>query len=666
MPILATPPSMGSHITTADLPRSTRPSAGNGSGDELQPGTTFGRYLVTKRLGAGGAGTVHAAYDPELDRRIALKLLHRRWSEQGTDQHPDWRRLVVEARALARLSHPNVVVVYEVGIEGGLAYLATELVDGTDLAHWLAAPPRPSWSAILDAFVAAGRGLAAAHDARVIHGDFKPANVLIGSDGRPRVADFGVARVHPSTDPHETGRSVDEPGDLDTTARGLVGTPYYMAPEQLDGGRADERSDQYSFCLALLESLLGRRLYDAPSVPALVTAKLVPVEQRGDLEEAPRPLRAALQRGLAISPDARHPSMPALLDALTGWRARRRRQRIGVALGGAIAGGVALGWGMFGADASAGCEGASRHVDGVWSADRRERIAAAFARARPTLGPESWAKVEEGVAAWAGEWVDARREACMAARYRETDDAVADARQRCLDDRLAQLGALLEVLEAADETTVLRLVEAVHALPSVDACTDDAVVRWFPAPAGNTQAVAALDDRLRRIDALRRVARFEPAAELAREGLGAPGIDEIPGGLAELQVRLGSILLVEGDLPGAERELAPAILDAVATGRDLAALEGIASIIRVTGGLQTRVDDARDWGRWANPPGPARRSPGLAAGEDPGRARRGRLHPQGLRGRGRRARAGDRPARPRRAPGRPHRAQARRGRARPR
>jgi predicted Ser/Thr protein kinase len=253
------------------------------SGDsEPGPGAAIGRFIVRARLGAGGMGVVYAGEDADLKRPVAIKLV------RGDAEHPAYRdRLLREAQAMARLEHPNVVRVYEVGTAGGRTFVAMELVEGTTLTKWLAAP-RP-WSDVLAMFLQAGEGLAAAHRAGLVHRDFKPDNVLVDRSGRARVADFGLARIEAHA------------GAQLTRTGAVMGTPGYMAPEQqLGDPQIDGRADQYSFCVALREALGGRPLDEA-------RWRLVPES-----------VRTAISRGLQYDPDERFAAIDELLALLRG------------------------------------------------------------------------------------------------------------------------------------------------------------------------------------------------------------------------------------------------------------------------------------------------------------------------------------------------------------
>ncbi len=296
-------------------------------------GKSFGHFLVVDRLGAGAMGVVLAAYDPKLDRKVALKVLNDAVAGSG---NPDGRlRLLREAQAMARLAHPNVVTVFEVGETNDQVFVAMEFVNGGTLTQWLRKEAR-SRRDILQMFVAAGRGLVAAHAAGMIHRDFKPDNVLVGSDGRPRVSDFGLVGAHAGSP--QTGDAVGTSGgriaDSLTATGAVMGTPIYMAPEQFEGADTDQRTDQFSYCVALYEALYGERPFHGTTYAELhasVAAGAVRDAPAG--RDVPEWLRAVLLRGLRVAPADRFATMDELLAALLadpGTRARRRRIAVAV------------------------------------------------------------------------------------------------------------------------------------------------------------------------------------------------------------------------------------------------------------------------------------------------------------------------------------------------
>ncbi len=281
-------------------------------------GLKLGRFTIVERIGSGAMGIVFRADDPGLGRQVALKLLH----------HPDatlTERLVREARSMAQVSHPNVVTVYDVGIADDSTYIAMELVSGMSLRQWQAIQ-RPL-AEVIEAYLAAGRGLAAAHAAGIVHRDFKPDNVLVGSDGRMRVTDFGLASARPTADLAAESMSVSL-DELSLTHSGMVlGTPAYMAPEQFAGGNIDPRTDQFSFCVALYEALYGHRPYKGKTFEELgdnvCSGTMRPVPPGSTVSGA---LRAIVLRGLSVRPGDRFPSMDHLLAVLGRDRARPWRR----------------------------------------------------------------------------------------------------------------------------------------------------------------------------------------------------------------------------------------------------------------------------------------------------------------------------------------------------
>jgi len=275
----------------------------------LEPGQRIGRFVIRKRLGEGGMGVVLAGHDANLGRAVAIKLV------KAEVDRPAYRaRLLREAQAMARLEHPNVVRVYEVGSDRGRLFVAMELVDGITLTTWLAGQRRP-WREVVAMFAQIGAGLAAAHRAGLVHRDFKPDNVLIDRDGRACVADFGLARLDRSL---AAAAAASPELAMSLTRSGMMmGTPGYMAPEQQGGSDVDARADQYSYCIALREALLGGRV-----------VKL----DRSTWRHVPAALRAIVERGLAFEPDARFPSMDELLGAL-----RRVERRGGAVVSIAVA-----------------------------------------------------------------------------------------------------------------------------------------------------------------------------------------------------------------------------------------------------------------------------------------------------------------------------------------
>ena len=276
------------------------------------------RYQILGCIGQGGMGIVYAARDDRLGRTVALKLLRPELS-RADDQHGGLKR---EAQSLAKLSHPNVVAVFDVGEHDGQVFVAMEYVEGHSLRRWLEAPR--TLAKILDVYLAAGEGLAAAHRAGLVHRDFKPDNVLVGSDGRPRILDFGLAR---GPDRERVAQPPSFADDAVASATSmsrhgvLLGTPAYMAPEQHLGERADARSDQFGFCVALYQAVYRSLPFPSEDLRALslaiVTGRHTPTPTRPGVPER---LRRLILRGLSVNPEARYADMDALLAELRELR----------------------------------------------------------------------------------------------------------------------------------------------------------------------------------------------------------------------------------------------------------------------------------------------------------------------------------------------------------
>jgi tRNA A-37 threonylcarbamoyl transferase component Bud32 len=317
-------------------PPPDRSSASSGPGEEeegLLSGTRVGRYVVEELVGRGAMGAVYAAHDPDLDRKVAVKLLRAGSLSEAARQRVR-ARLLREAKAMARLSHPEVITVYDVGAFGDQLFVAMEYVDGGTLRHWRAVQHR-SYADIMAVYERAGSGLAAAHEAGLVHRDFKPDNVLIGRDGRVRVMDFGLARSAERGDvaaePISGEMAVTESRALSSTLTRtgtLLGTPAYMAPEQLRGGTANARSDVFSFCVALYEALYGERPFAGANVVGLQKAiEQGQVRAPPMITRVPAWVHALLLRGLRAPPEERFASMRGLLDALRASHVRSRSRR---------------------------------------------------------------------------------------------------------------------------------------------------------------------------------------------------------------------------------------------------------------------------------------------------------------------------------------------------
>jgi predicted Ser/Thr protein kinase len=421
-----------------ELARTATAPGATGGTAAPELGAMLGRYRLERTLGEGGMGVVHAAFDPDLERHVALKVL------RTIDVAGDARqRLLREARAMARLTHENVVVVHEVGTAGDRDYVAMELIDGQTLAEWLAGKPREV-DQIVDSFCAAGRGLAAAHAAGLVHRDFKPHNVLRRRDGKIVVTDFGLARGVETTGPAVAFDVTLRPGSSApsglsglTVSGQVMGTPAYMAPEQWSGGTVGPAADQFAFCVAMWEALTGARPFRGETVDELKQeVKAGPAQL--DQSKLPRRLRRTLVRGLDPDPAKRWPSMDALLTAI-----RRSDRRAGVAFmlaGGAlVAGGVAM---VLLHGKAPACEPPATDPSQVWSQ--------AFAVGMPS-------ELSELFNAQISHWAVARATACTAEPLQRPQQL------HCLDGVLARMDVVRKaystIAKVTDETVAEELVD---------------------------------------------------------------------------------------------------------------------------------------------------------------------------------------------------------------
>jgi len=551
----------------------------------LSQGAKIGRYVVLGLLGRGGMGEVYAAYDPELDRKIAVKLLRAR-GRSAAALADGKTRLLREAQAIARLSHPNVVVVYDVGTFNDSVFIAMEFVEGHTVGYWLEARPRKI-KEVLDVFMAAGRGLIAAHAAGLVHRDFKPDNVMITKGGQVRVMDFGLARQQvredepspaskvvmdaearaaalaetqpPDADPDATAKL----GEVDAnapppsgsggylqvklTATGAVlGTPAYMAPEQFAGMGGDARTDQFSFAVALYEGLYGQRPFAGSNALALMANVVAgTVEPPPDKTRVPSWIRRILLRGLATRPADRFPSMTEMLAALSRDPAVRWRRMLGAAAGVAAVVAVSAGFYKTTAGQRAMCAGGPARFAAVWGTAQRSRVERAFQATGQKSAAAAFASVAKIIDEYGTHWQGMHGEACEASRVRgEQSGEVLDLRMGCLGERLSSVKALTEVLATADPGVVDNAVGAASALPTLDRCADVAMLRAVVRPPDDPAKraeVAKLREEAARISALASAGRCEQAASDGRKTLErAAALDYLPL-KAEMLLALGRL-----------------------------------------------------------------------------------------------------------------------------
>jgi serine/threonine protein kinase/Tfp pilus assembly protein PilF len=455
----------------------------------------FGRYTIVRKLGEGGMGVVFAGYDEQLDRKVAIKLLRRRYQDQVARL-----RLEREAQALARLSHPNVVQVYELGEHQGSLFVAMEFVRGETLRAWLA--ETRDWQTIAEVLRQAGAGLAAAHEAGLVHRDFKPANVIVGADGRARVLDFGLAReLDGDSGELRAGSTDDDETESDralTRTGATMGTPGYMAPEQLAGRPCDARADQFAFCVVASEALLGQ----ASKVP-------------------PR-LEAVIRRGLASEPSERWPDMPTLLAEFDrAMDPGRRRRRVAWAAGvAAVMLSVGLtAWTMH--SESALCVFDETALAGTWDDDRRVALAAAFAARSSPSTERALSLIEQSLDDWSAQWLASRRSTCEATRVvGDQSEAMLDLRSSCLERQRRAATAIVDVLVQDSGEGVDRAFELLDQLPDTRECEDPRLgetAHPLPAQPERREAILVGYAQLSRARALGSNGQIDEADAIAEE-----------------------------------------------------------------------------------------------------------------------------------------------------
>jgi tetratricopeptide (TPR) repeat protein len=581
----------------------------------LDRGTAIGRFVVLGLLGKGGMGEVYAAHDPELDRKVAIKLLR----AGAESESPEGRaRLMREAQAIARVSHPNVVVVYDVGTFARRVFIAMELCDGHTLRYWTHARAR-TWPEILEVFAAAGRGLGAAHERGLVHRDFKPDNVMISADGQVRVMDFGLVQLRgdrsasgrwetsgparlaaaagaADPDDEEDVRSTQPVGaalarfdtsdgvpEVELTEAGVsLGTPAYMSPEQFRNEPVDARTDQFSFCVALYEAVYGERPFPGRTVHEISEAvRDGRVREPPAGREVPAWLREALLRGLRREPGERWPSMGALSAALEKHPTVESRRRFVAA--------------------------AAAKLDGIWEAPRggapvetpaKTEMRSAFLATGEALAAQAWQRTSEILDRYAARWSELYVEACEATHVRGEQSAeVLDLRMACLAEGRADLEALVRVLRRPTAEVVENAVKAADALGTLERCANVELLRAVVRPPADPETRAEVDGlrgRLAEVRALCRVGRLKdglaagaPLVQAAR----ALGYGPL---LAEVLLAVCRVPEERGALEEAARLSEEAFLTAVACGHEEAAAEAGALLV---GHSSLRPEAAEVWGR---------------------------------------------------------------------
>jgi eukaryotic-like serine/threonine-protein kinase len=553
--------------TTVEAEPSVRPA-------QHKPGTVVGRYQLVELIGEGGMGVVYRARDPYLSREVAVKLISAPSTSKRASLHQ--ARLLREAQALAKLSHPNVVAAFDVGSHGEGMFIAMELIDGMSLNRWLAAS-KHNVRDIVRVLVAAGRGLAAAHAAGFMHRDFKPGNVMVSSDGRVRVVDFGLARTladatqEPTTEPDDgpsTPRLQTEPEhpldeDLDSERSrdeyvaflsvnlsrtgAIMGTPGYMAPEQLDHETLDARADQFAFAATAFYALTGQTPYVGKNV-ATYTAAVTGNQRATWPKGTPRRIRKVIERGLAVKIGERYRSVDAMVEALE----RTLRPPRALVYGGvaALAALAALAATLVASRASEPemCVSDDTAFDSAWTPGQADRLRDALVATQAPGARDIAAIVVATFDETRRRWLEMRHSACVDTSVKHTQPPeVLTLRTVCLETRRANLARFVDaLLHRATPELVERATSIAREAANLKLCADIALLvereRRLPEDAVHRAAVIALTDRFEGLS-IGGDPRTTAAAlrELAREAERV----EHPITLARIQLELADALSLD-------------------------------------------------------------------------------------------------------------------------
>ena len=563
-------------------------------------GQTVGRYVIVEVLGAGGMGIVYAAYDPELDRKVALKILH---EVDGSEASQAIDRLKREAQAMARLRHPHLIDVYDVGTQPGELFVAMALVDGGTLTAWLRERKR-TWREIVAVYRQAGAGLAAAHDAGLVHRDFKPDNVLVSRTGEVVVTDFGLARALGTVEPAAnlpiplsgSGRRAQM---LDTplTATGaLVGTPIYMAPELFHGATADARADVYSFSAALFEALFGKRPFSANTLEELREAIATGRPAVPDRSRCPGWLLKVVLRGLAIDPAERYPSMRDMLADL-GRDPRARWRKLGLVAGAlATLGALGLGQQLVSSRRGQLCQGAERKLAGVWDAARKAEVSRAFLASGRPNAQGALRNATSALDRFASEWTRTHIDACEATRLRgEQSEEMLDLRMACLSARLAQGSALADLFAHADASLVDRATSAASALEPPSSCSAERLLQGgerLPASGPARERAREVSEGIARAKAHLDAGKYKIGEELIGAALASAERERLAGAAAEARYYKSLVAHHLGRFDEAVAGLGRSASDAIAAGRDDVAARALSFLGFLQGSLQRHFDVA--------------------------------------------------------------------------
>jgi tetratricopeptide (TPR) repeat protein/predicted Ser/Thr protein kinase len=545
----------------------------------------LGRYELVEQVGSGGMGVVYRAYDPALRRYVALKLI--RSDGHLANLAASLRvRLLREAHAMAKLTHPNVVTVFDVGFVDGQIFVAMEFIDGPTLHAWQSAAPR-SWRETLACYIEAAKGLLAAHECGIVHRDFKPDNVLF-SGSRVVVTDFGVAV------------SIKRDGVVTRDGSSYAGTPAYMAPEQFRGEPADARTDIFNFCAALYEALYGEPAFPGTDFgsrrKAVLAGRIRPPPPK---TRVPNWTRRVLLKGLATDPAKRPQSIAMLIDALQpDAHLKRTRTAMSLVAMMAIVGGASAAVTAYRSPLAA-CRRQASVLAGLWSPEGQRQVQTAFARSGLPFQAQAWTTVKRALDDYVQRWTGGYTRACESAHRDGTQSMeTLDLRLACLDERRGSFATLRDVLATGDPEAVTQAVSAVSRLDPVEVCDDIPALRaTTPAPANLGARRTLREARLKLSSArsLHSTARYAEARRLANEALEIAKVVRHAPTIAESWYLLGRTSRSQGQWKQSEQEFLQ-VIDYAERGRaDQVRARAAIALVEVVGNRQSRFQDGERW-----------------------------------------------------------------------
>ena len=563
-------------------------------------GQQLGRFTLTRMLGRGGMGEVWAARDPELDREVAIKLLY---VDFGGLDHERQARLRREAQAMARVNHPNIVRIYELGADGDRLFCAMELVEGETLRHWLETP-RP-WRETLDVLLAAGRGVAAAHAAGLVHRDVKPDNVMIARDGRILVGDFGLAKLagmgaEPAPAAGRAGFDPRTNVSLTTTGS-FLGTPMYMAPEVLEARDGDALSDQFSFCVMAYEALYRSRPFRGTSLGELVDSvyeePIAPVPGR---KGPPRGIWRCIRRGLTVAKEGRWPTMAPLLAGLERAAAAPRRRRLGIAAAAVVALSVSSVVVLASPEPDEEAlvhEAGQSRMAAVWSPARRDGMRKAFAGAGEPAVASQATSTTGTLDRYRDAWLAMRIDAWRATNLRKEQSArLLELRMRCLDRLSDEMDAFLQIAADADRPDELRRIgQGVGRLTPVATCSDEGkMAAIFPATIDDDRPDLRKKFDIEEARMRAAIAAMPPAEAIKAIQAAIAEADRtgVPGLSSGFLFLLAVIQNEAGDIKSAEATLRKLIQEAARARRHFMVAAGWLRLIQSLASKQLRMDEA--------------------------------------------------------------------------